>query len=231
MNLLKPVLAGSMLALCSACVVPGQGSGKSERMPFETVGVHLEQNVTDEDVEAVFEVSGASEGLVKLVVVSPDGRTVIDFAAPDPSTLGIRSFHLESPEPGDPEALKAAYPEGVYRFTGTDAAGVELEGRSTLHHRLPTAASVIQPVLGVVDLGSGNVEIAWTPVGDAAAYIVEISQDDLDMNLEVRLPASAARFEVPGGMLARGVDYDLSIATVSPEGNVTVFETTFTTAE
>ena len=33
------------------------------------------------------------------------------------------------------------------------------------------------------------------------------------------------------GVLARGVEYELSIATVSPEGNVTVSETTFTTAE
>ena len=73
---------------------------------FETVEIYFEQNATDGDAEVVFKAKAGDDGMTKLKVFSPDGKTVIDFVAPDPSTLGIRQFHLESPEPGDIDAIK-----------------------------------------------------------------------------------------------------------------------------
>ena len=110
--------------------------------PFSLASVYLEQNVTDGDVEVVFQAAGESDGLASLQVVSPDGRTVIDFTAPDPSTLGMRSFRIESPEPEDVDALKAAYPEGIYEFAGRTSSGVTLVGKSTLSHTLPPAVGL-----------------------------------------------------------------------------------------
>jgi hypothetical protein len=79
-------------------------------------------SVSDGDVEVVFDVVGGKEGLARLTVVAPDGRTVVDFTAPDASTLGIRSFQFESPEPPDIGGFKAAYPvKGQEYWKPTDS--------------------------------------------------------------------------------------------------------------
>ena len=58
--------------------------------PFPVASVHFEQNATDGDVEVVFEVRAEDDGLTELLIVSPDGRTVVDFNAPHSTTLGRR---------------------------------------------------------------------------------------------------------------------------------------------
>jgi hypothetical protein len=204
---------------------------RSRASGFEEVDVHFEQNATDGDVEVVFRAKGGDEGLARLRVVSPDGRTVIDFAAPDASTLGIRQFDFESPEPADVEGLKAAYPEGVYRFSGETAAGERLRGESRLAHDLPATASFLRPAAGARNVSGEELEIGWTPVAQVSGYVLEIEQDELDVTLEVRLPAAATSFSVPAGFLRPGTEYELAIGTVTAGGNVSFVETSFTTAE
>ena len=216
------VLAGAALLLGAPSPLPPA--------PFAVASVRFEQNVTDGDVEVVFEVKGGKDGLAKLGVVSPDGRTVIDFTAPDASTLGMRQFRFESPEPSSVARLKAAYPEGVYTFTGTTAAGQKLQGVSTLHHKLPATASFLRPAAGAASVSVRDLEIAWTPVQNLAAYIVYIEQHELGLDLTARLPGSAATFAVPNGFLVPGKEYQLGIGTVTPNGNVSFVETSFTTA-
>ena len=204
---------------------------RSDASTLPVAGVHFEQNATDADVEVVFRVKGRAAGLAKLRVVSPDGRTVIDFAAPDPSTLGIREFEFESPEPADVKGLKAAYPEGVYRFSGATAKGEELRGESTLSHELPATTSFLRPGAGARNVPVRELEITWSPVAKVAGYIVEIEQDDLDVHLEARLPGTATSLVVPDGLLRPGTEYELGIGTVSEAGNVSFVETSFTTAD
>ena len=206
----------------------GKESGQSG--PFAVASVHFEQNATDGDAEVVFQVKGGDEGLAKLAVVAPDGRTVIHFTAPDASTLGIRKFLFESPEPGDVESLKSAYPEGVYTFAGATAAGAKLHGESTLNHKLPVTATILRPRAGALGVGIKDLEIAWTPAKNLAAYIIEIEQDELNVNLTAKLPVSAAAFAVPNGFLLPGTEYKVSIGTMTDEGNISFVETTFTTA-
>jgi hypothetical protein len=224
------ILAGVTLLLGSHGLALGVGKASGASVPFAVTNVHFEQNATDGDVEVVFEVKSGDEGLAKLAVVSPDGRTVIDFAAPDASTLGIRQFRFESPEPRDVESLKSAYPEGVYTFAGTTAAGDTLHGKSTLNHTLPAAASFLRPRTGARSMGTKGLKITWTRVKNLAATIIKIEQDELDVNLTARLPGSMATFAVPDGFLLSGTEYELSIGTVSQEGNISFVETTFTTA-
>lgn len=223
-------LAGVSLLLGSDAPALGAGRESDRSVPFAVASVHFEQNVTDGDVEVVFEVKGGDDGLTKLAVVSPDGRTLIDFTAPAPSTLGIRQFRFESPEPGDVETLKSAYPEGVYAFAGATAGGEKLHGESTLHHKLPAATSFVRPGPGARGVGASHLEIAWTPVPNVASYIIAIEQDELDVNITAKLPGSVATFVVPDGFLLPGTEYQLGIGTVTEEGNVSFVETTFTTA-
>ena len=226
----KQILLGVTLLLGSLGLALAVGKESSPSVPFAVASVHFEQNATDGDVEVVFEVKAGDEGLAKLAVVSPDGRTVIDFTAPDASTLGIRQFRFESPEPRDVESLKAAYPEGVYTFAGATAAGDKLHGESTLSHKLPATASFLRPGAGARGVGVRDLEITWTPVKNLASYIIKIEQDEMDVNLTAKLPGSVATFAVPDGFLLSGTEYELSIGTVSEEGNISFVETSFTTA-
>lgn len=214
------------LAALAGLLAAAAGASGAE---FEAARVIFEQNATDADVEVVFEVTGGDEGLAKLRVVGPDGRTVGDFAAPDASTLGIRHFSFESPEPRDVAGLKAAYPEGAYVFTGTSASGDELRATATLSHALPEPAGVLRPAAGARDVPATGLEIAWTPVANASGYVVEIEQSDFE--LKATLPASATTFTVPDGLLRPGTSYQVGIGTLLEGGNVSFVETRFRTAE
>jgi hypothetical protein len=197
---------------------------------LRTASVHFEQNATDGDVEVVFKVKGRAEGLVKLTVTGPDGRIPIDFTAPDPTTLGIRQLEFESPEPPDVEGLKAAYPEGEYRFTATSASGETLTGASALSHALPPTATFDHPAEEAEGV-SMPLEIRWTAPPGLASVILEIENDDLEVGFEASLPGDATSFRVPEGFLAAGTEYELAIGTVSEAGNISFVETSFTTAE
>ncbi len=203
----------------------------AESSPFPTASVHFEQNATDGDVEVVFNIKAEDEGLSDLLIVSPDGRSVVDLKAPEPSTLGIREFNFESPEPPDVDSLKAAYPEGVYAFFGTTSSGDNLAGRSSLSHRLPGTAEFIHPASENEGLSITEPKLSWTRVEDMAYYILEIEQDELNMNLTVFLPTSTTSFTLPDGLLLPGEEYELAIGTVSGEGNISFVETGFTASE
>ena len=222
------LIAGAILA--SVVASPALAAGGESGAPFETASVRFEQNATDGDVEVVFQVKGGDEGLAKLVMVAPDGRTVARFEAPDASTLGIRQFEFESPEPRDVAGLKAAYPEGVYTFTGSTVTGEALHGTATLSHALPATASNLRP--GEEDVVSAeDPEISWAARDDVAAWIVEIEHDGLEVNLTARLPGGATSFTVPDGFLRPGMEYDLGLGSVAEGGNISYVETSFTTAD
>jgi hypothetical protein len=221
-------MTGRLLML--AAIALPLGSHRQPSVPFAAARVHLEQNATDGDVEVVFEVTSGAAGLAKLAVAAPNGRSVIDFTAPDAATLGMREFRFESPEPRDAERVKAAYPEGVYTFTGATPAGDKLQGSATLRHSLPAPPSLLRPRANAQGVSPKGLEIAWTPVRNATAYVLVLEQDALTFTLTGRLPASVARFAVPDGFLVPGREYTLAIGTVAGDGNIAFVETTFATA-
>jgi hypothetical protein len=226
-----PISIGVTILAASLSVAlawTGQPAGPSQR--FASASVRFEQNVTDGDVEVVFDITGGNEGLTKLTIVGPNGRTIADFTAPDRSTLGLRQFVLESPEPRDVAALKAAYPEGAYVFRGTTGSGQTLAGSATLSHRLPGTTTFVRPQADAKDVSARNLELAWSATPDAAGYIVELEEQDSDTRMTVRLPASMTRFRVPDGFLQSGKEYQLGIGTVAAGGNISFVETSFSTA-
>lgn len=211
-------------------VGPPARSTRAPAEPFAIASVFFEQNATDKDVEVVFDAKGGDDGLVQLTVVAPDGRTVVDIKAPDASTLGLRQFRFESPERGDVAGIKAAYPEGVYTFDASTAAGVKFHGTSTLRHTLPAIATGVRPAADAEDVPVKGVVISWTPARNLAAVVIAVEQDSLEVNVSAKLPGSATSFTVPDGFLAPGMEYVLSIGTMTSEGNTSYVESTFTTA-
>ena len=200
-----------------------------ESAPFERATVYFEQNATDEDAEVVFEADTGDLGLASLKVVSPDGRTIIDFKAPN-SKLAIRHFRFESPELENDGIVQADFPEGEYTFTGTTVTGVKLHGNATLSHKLPDTASVIKPAPDEDGVPIKGLEITWSPVKNLAAYIVTIEQEELAHAISARLPATVTTFAVPDGFLIPQTEYKLAIGTVTKDGNTSFVETSFTTA-
>jgi hypothetical protein len=198
-------------------------------VPFPIATVHFEQNATDGDKEVVFQVKAETEGLDELIIRSPDGRTVVAFKAPDASTMGMRQFRFETPEPPDFEALKAAFPEGAYDFSGRTTSGTKLVGKSTLNHRLPATATFTKPAPKAENVPVKHFEMSWGAVKNVASYIVTIDQRELNASFMVRLPGSSTSFAVPDGFLVRGTKYKMAIGTVTGEGNISFVETTFTT--
>ena len=196
---------------------------------FTEATIRFEQNVTDQDVEVVIEAKGGVEGLVKLSVVAPNGNNIVNVAVPDTNSLGLRHFNFESPEPKDIKGLKAAYPEGEYTFSGITSSGGKLNAKATLNHVLAEPASVLRPKADAEQVSVKDLEIAWSPVKNAAAYIVSIEQVDSDINFTAKLPGSATRLLVPNGFLVSGREYNLGIGTVTAKGNITYAETSFTT--
>jgi len=223
------IVTGMTLLLASSGLALGTGKDPGLAGPFGVALVRLEQNVTDGDSEVVFEVKAGKEGLAKLTVVAPDGRTVVDFTAPDASTLGIRQFRFETPEPRDFKTLKSAYPEGVYTFAGVTATGGKLRGQATLQHALPAATSFVSPRAGARGVVIKNLRIAWNPVKNPAAYIVKIEGRKPEANLTVQVPGTVSTFVVPDGFLVPGAEYGVAIGTVSEKRNISFVETTFTT--
>ncbi len=225
------VLAGVALVLgASGFVLAPAGAPPVPPEPFAIASVFFEQNATDKDVEVVFDAKGGDEGLVRLIVTAPDGRTVVDITAPDASTLGLRQFRFESPERGDVASIKSAYPEGAYTFDATTVAGVKFHGTSTLRHTLPPIAAGVRPAADAEDVPVKGLVISWTPARNLASYVIAIEQDSLEMSITAKLPGSAKSFAVPDGFLAPGLEYVLSIGTMTSEGNTTYVESTFTTA-
>ncbi|MBZ0171178.1 MAG: hypothetical protein K8E66_02240, partial [Phycisphaerales bacterium] len=218
----RRALAAMILLLAGS----GPGTASTE---FDEASVRFEQNTTDGDFEFVFEITGGDEGLEVLNVLAPDGRTVVQFSAPDRSTLGMRHFRFESPEPPNYALLTSAYPEGVYLFSGSTVSGDVLHGEAELSHELPPTVADLHPA-DARGVPIDGLVISWSAVAGAAAYAIEVEQDDLGVAVEASLPGSATSFAVPDGFLAAGTEYKLGVGTVSESGNISVVETTFTTA-
>jgi len=199
--------------------------------PFEEAKVYFEQNETDGDAEVVFVATAGDNGMTKLLVVAPGGHTVIDFEAPDPSTLGIRSFQLESPEPEDIAAVQKAYPAGVYMFSGTTTDGKEYLSEATLNHALPASVTIQNPANETEDVSIKGLEITWSAVAGVEAYLIEVEQEDSDVKIEATLPSSETSFSVPEKFLVADAVYKIVVGSVSKDGNLNFVETTFTTAK
>ena len=196
---------------------------------FETAAIHLEQNLRDRDAEVKIEAVGADEGFTALKITAPDGRTVIDFKAPD-SSVGIRNLTFESPEPKDIQRIKSDFPPGTYKFSGSFASGARADGEAVLGHEFPEAASVIHPPPDQSGIPVGGLIVRWRPVKNVSAFVVTIEQDHSTREIRANLDGGTTSFAVPSGFLVPGKEYTLAIGALSKGGNISFVETAFTTA-
>jgi hypothetical protein len=98
-----------------------------------------------------------------------------------------------------------------------------------LSHELPPTVSFLRPSPEAEDVDTEKLETVWSAVSGVAAYLIEIEDEERGTGISARLPSSAARFAVPGGLLLDGTEYALSIGTEGPNGNLSFVETSFAT--
>ena len=219
-----------ILTLLSLLALGAHGFAYADE-DFERVAVRIEQNATDEDVEVVFEATSGDIGLATLRVAAPDGRTVIDFKAPD-SKLGIRHLVLESPEPTNDGRLQKDFPAGEYTFTGSTVSGEKLTAKATLSHKLPGTAFLVRPQPPLErNVPVKGLQLKWTAPKDLASCVVVLEHEETGVKLlQATLSGAATTLAVPDGLLAPGTKYKLEIATVARDGNRSFVETSFKTA-
>jgi uncharacterized membrane protein YkoI len=213
-------------AASALCIVSGFAQAQEK---FETVKVYFEQNLRDKDAEVKFEAVGGEVGLATLTVTAPDGRVVIDFKAGN-SKLGMRHLTLESPEPKNDGRLQKDFPAGVYKFAGTNMAGVKLQGQATLSHNFPAPAFFVHPSVDEKNVQIQGLKINWSAVKNTASTVVLIEHEKSGRSVRVNLPGDATTFAVPEGFLLPGTEYKLAIGTMTKEGNASYIETGFTTS-
>lgn len=191
---------------------------------FERTAVRLEQNVTDKDVEVVFEVTSEKAGMRTLKIVAPDGRTIVDHRSAD-SRLGFRHFTLESPELKNDGRLQKDFPEGEYTFTAVTVTGDMLRGSATLSHKLPKAPAFVHPRPDAKGLPVEGLKIKWDVAKDLAGVVVVVEHEKSGRKISMTLPGSATEFTVPSGFLRHLTEYKLAIGSMSREGNLSFVET------
>lgn len=200
--------------------------------PFEEATMFVEQNSTDGDTEVVISGTAGDDGLQLLTIRSPDGRTMARLRAPDLTTLGMREFHFESPEPPG-EAVLAAYPEGKYVVRGVSTAGEEFRTVLTLSHQLPAAATILHPADEAELPARQALTIQWSSVPGIAGYVLEFENESADPEqaFTINLAPNVKSWRIPAILMVRGGEFQIGIHTIAKNGNIVVVEQVFTTEE
>ena len=224
-------LALGLVALSSPPLLVQAGESEQKAancQGFDTLAMHLERNVTDEDGEVVLLAKTVSEGLRSLNIIAPGGRELAEFEM-SRKTIGIREFILESPEPADLGEVLKSYPAGAYQIRGRTISGVCIKGSATLSHTEVQVTEIVSPAEDdVVDLN--NFVITWLAVPAAVSYIIAIDNETTGTTLNAESPSSATSFAVPADWLEPDNEYTVSVAVKIANGNVSSVEIPVTTA-
>lgn len=223
--------AGLALAVASAVAAATETGRTPPPTEFEEATMYVEQNATDGDTEVVILGTAGDEGLRLLQIKWPD-REVMTTLIADRSTLGMREFLFESPEPPG-EAVLAAYPEGRYVLAGVSTAGERFRTVLTLSHDLPPETTILWPGEDAEVPAGEPLTIQWSQVPGIAKFVLEFENESADPEraLTLDLPPGATSFRIPARLLPAGSEFQIGIHTVAENGNIVAVESTFTTAD
>ena len=218
-------------AIFAGSAVAGAALAAADHLPFEEASMFVEQNATDGDTEVVITGVAGDDGLSLLRIRSADGRVVARLVSPDPTTLGMREFHFESPEPPG-EAILAAYPEGRYVLYGESTAGETFRSVLRLSHQLPPAVTILHPADEAV-VPDEALTVRWSPATGIQGYVIEVENEsgEIERALTMDLAPHATSFRVPNAFIVPGGEYQIGVHSVHENGNIVVVETTFTVEE
>jgi hypothetical protein len=210
-------------------VGPSHARNADPQRPAEPIDVEMfyQYSATDNDAEVTIDVESGI-AIDHLTALAPDGHTVVIVQSRD--QLGLREIEVESDEPSV-EAVKRAYPEGRYLFSGRAVNGARLSASVKLSHDVVAAPDFFNfsPCNEEVD-PTVPVNIAWSTVAGAdGGYEIIMEQDDTGANLRITRSADSTSFVIPDGFLAKGLEYEIEMKSVTAGGNKTSASCEFTT--
>lgn len=196
---------------------------------FEDVDIFVVYSASDEDAQ-VFVQGGSEDPIVSLKAFGPGHAVKLKFNIKDGDNLGYADFVFESPEPSL-EELQDAYPAGAYHFRAKTAEGETLTGEADLSYELLDPPAPIFPMDGNTGIPTDGVLVMWEEIEDADAIRLEVEDEEEEVALKVDLPGDATAFSLPMDWLQPGTEYVLDIKAIAENGNQTVTDLRFTTAE
>lgn len=254
------MLYKSVLLLFSAGLIGASVGTHAQAKGFKITNVHFETNSSacDMGIQIAFD----TEGLVEGSVEDSNGTKVYSFHAAGGmrATGGQTEGFLEGIEPQITELLNAlgcppsneegtssladlfaAWPAGLYTFSGTSKGGAPLQGFDRLTHHIPAGAKVIAPSNGAT-LPNGPVLIRREPVTkpiiprlgpvNIVGYHVVVyeSGGEATPQFDVDLSASEISVKVPAQYLNPAKTYQFEVLSTEDSGNQTITEGFFCTA-
>ena len=186
-------------------------------------------SASDDDAEILIRATGV-DPIGQVRIVGPGGTVRLKATFRDGDRLGQADVQFDTPEPSL-EDLMQAYPEGQYRFRGRTAAGEKLAGVAELSYELLPAPTILFPPAGETDVPTKDLEVRWSVPVAPERILPQVEDEREKVSLSIDLPGDAERFTLPNDWLQPGVMYTLDIKLVAENGNQTVRDARFTTAD
>ena len=239
------VVAAAMALAAGPTGAWAANAGKKATVEFEDVRLIIEFNASDADVGVQFFLDVDSWQSVR--IFNPAGKEIFD-ARTKSSLLtqgGGTEMFVESQEPTldelSLEEFFETFPEGTYRFAGRTPDGATLTGETEFSHDLPAGPEIVLPVVSddacaenvaipvVVEWNDVTATIDGDPI-DVEAYEVIVEHDDLIFDVVMSADAGTS-LTIPMELLEPGTEYDFEVLAIAENGNQTITETCFVTAE
>jgi hypothetical protein len=252
----KPIAVSAMTTLLVGGAVTagyatgGQGHEASEQTSHEVVEIDdarlkFEINATDGDggVQLFLD----AEQWKRMSIFDQKGRKIFTAATKGiMARQGGTELFLESAEPTFDELplaeLLERWPAGTYDFRGRGLHGETYVGSAELTHDLPAGPELRSPIEGAAPQDPDDTVVRWRRVPPAngspiIAYQVIVVEPDTgitalpNVTLDVMMPPTANRLEVPPGFLQPDTEYEWEVLAIERGGNQTLSSSTFTTAD
>lgn len=203
-----------------------QSGNNPNTTPFEDAESFFEFNTTDNDLG--LQIFLDAEDWEQVRVNDANGKQIVQILTQGPlKDLGITELRFESAEPS-PEEVLAQFPPGEYHFTGRTIEGEQLYSTSELSHDF-LAPPTISPS-GGEEVDPENTVVTWD-APDAELVEIIIESEETDNVFDVIVEGEVTSLTIPSEFLEPGTEYKLEILAISENGNRTIVETTFVTAE
>lgn len=223
-----PSKLASLALLAGALLATADARAGHDVAEFEDAALITVLNATDNDVQ-IFVRAGSEEGIRRIQIIGPQYKVRLSASFRD-SGVGQADIAFDTTEPSL-EELMEAYPPGNYHFFGRLVDGTRLRSTVSLSYDLAPAAEIVFPSEGDVGVTTDDLTVLWLPPAEAEAIRLAIENEETGESLEIDLPGDAASFEVPDGFLEAGTEYVLDIIVIAENGNQTVADVLFETAE
>lgn len=206
--------------------VEAQVGNNPNTIPFEEAESFFEFNTTDNDLG--LQIFLDSEDWEKVSVNDANDKQIVQISAKGPlMELGITELRFESAEPS-PEEVLALFPPGEYHFIGKAIEGEKLFSTSELSHDF-LAAPAMSPSDGE-EVDSQNTVVSWNAPGAELVEVI-IESEETDNIFDVTVEGDITSLTIPAEFLEPGTEYKLEILAIAENGNRTIAETFFVTAE